>query len=159
MRNLSIRQERFCHEYVIDRKGGPAYGRAFGRNRPTAADYRSAQEYLSKPLIQKRVAELEAERTRRVELEADAVLRELMRVAFSDITEVMAWDARSVTLRPSVDLDPESAAAVASVRARSEARRDNGGTTHTVIELDVRMHNKVAALERLAEHLGLFDRT
>lgn len=45
------------------------------------------------------------------------------------------------------------------MRAKSKVgRRDDGSTTETLIELEVRMHNKVAALELLGRYLGLFGR-
>lgn len=60
----------------------------------------------------------------------------------------MAWGPGGVALRDSAELSDDEAAAVAEV---SETWSENGGSRK------VKLHDKVAALEKLAKHVGLYD--
>ena len=78
---------------------------------------------------------------------ADRVVREIAKLALSNLADVMTWDENGATLIPSAQLSPDAAAAIAEI---SDTRTERGGT------LKVKLHNKVAALEQLAKHVGLY---
>jgi phage terminase small subunit len=86
--------------------------------------------------------DLRAERTRD---NADRVIRELARVAFSNLADVASWGPRGVRLRRSRWLLPDVQAAVQEVSETAKGDRK------------VRMHAKVPALIELAKHLGLYQ--
>ncbi len=68
------RWERFCREYVIDHKGGPAYVRAgYSKN---GAD-QSAERLLRNAEVKARIAELEAPIVQALELTQEKVLRDI----------------------------------------------------------------------------------
>jgi phage terminase small subunit len=75
------------------------------------------------------------------------VLRELALVAFARMVNFAEWGPDGVTLKPSASLTDDQQAAVAEV---SQSRSATGGT------LRFKLHDKVAALEKLGKHLGLF---
>lgn len=77
MAKLTDKQEMFCREYLIDLNATQAAIRA-GYSEKTAN--RIATENLSKPVIQKRVAELKQERIERTDIDADWVLKSAKRV-------------------------------------------------------------------------------
>ena len=77
MSKLTDKQEMFCKEYIIDLNATQAAIRA-GYSEKTAQ--RMGSENLSKPLIQERIAELMKERTERVQIDADWVLRQAVKV-------------------------------------------------------------------------------
>jgi phage terminase small subunit len=75
---ISPKQERFCEEYLLDLNGTQAAVRAgYGEK---GAKVRAC-ELLAKPEIQERVAELKAEREKRVRIDRDYVLTRLQTVA------------------------------------------------------------------------------
>lgn len=74
---LTDKQEAFCEEYLIDLNATQAAKRA-GYSEGTANQIGS--ENLAKPYIAERIAELQAARSKRVEIDADFVLNGLMRL-------------------------------------------------------------------------------
>jgi phage terminase small subunit len=84
-----------------------------------------------------------AKQADRADVSAERVLRELAAVALSDARDFASWTRRAVRLTPSAALPDGAAACVQEVSA------GRGGVR-------VRLHDKVAALEKLARHLGLF---
>jgi phage terminase small subunit len=71
------------------------------------------------------------------------VLRELAAIGFSDARDFASWTRRAVRLTPSAALPDGAAAGVQEVSAGT------GGVR-------IKLYDKVAALEKLARHLGLF---
>ena len=95
-RGLTPKQEEFCRQFVVDLCATQAAQRA-GYSERTARSVGS--ENLTKPDIQARIAELQAERSRRTDIKADDVLRRLMREADAgDLNEPSAARIRAVEL-------------------------------------------------------------
>lgn len=84
------------------------------------------------------------ERTRRTEITADRVLKEIAAVAFAHMGEYATWSGQSVTLRDSSTVDPR---AVAEVKQTVNQFGSNVG---------IKLHDKLAALEKLGKHLGMW---
>ena len=88
-----------------------------------------------------------AARSRRTHISADRVLRELARIAFSDIRDSTFWDAQGgIRLLDSIDIGDDAAAAIQEV---SETR------TGAQVTRKVKLASKHAALVALMPHLGL----
>jgi len=83
---LSAKQEAFCQEYIKDFNATQAATRA-GYS-PKTAD-RMASRLLSKVEIQEFVAKLQAERTERVQIDADYVLRRLHEIDQLDVADIL----------------------------------------------------------------------
>jgi phage terminase small subunit len=77
MSKLTDKQEMFCKEYIIDLNATQAATRA-SYSAKTAGVI--GLENLGKPLIQARLAELMKERSERVKIDADWVLRQAVKV-------------------------------------------------------------------------------
>lgn len=77
MSKLTTKQEMFCKEYLIDLNATQAAIRA-GYSEKTAQEQGS--QNLSKLIIQDRLTELKAEREERLQIDADWVLRQAVKV-------------------------------------------------------------------------------
>lgn len=85
---LSPKQERFCQLVLITENGAEAARQA--KYAPRRAKQRAA-ELLRLPQVQARIAQLRAERTKRLEIKADDVLRELWAIAKADPRELIEY--------------------------------------------------------------------
>lgn len=83
----------------------------------------------------------------RVEITREKVRRELGLIAFSSIGDYFHWGPEGVILKDKTMLTPEQQAAVAEV---SRSRTRTGET------IRVKLHDKLAALDKLAGHLGMY---
>ncbi len=142
-KGLTAKQKLFCEQYLIDCNGTRAAVSA-GYS-PKTARFQSSR-MLTNVDVQQYLNGLRSQQQERLEINADAVLKELAIVGFSKITDVLEFDGSGVRLRK--DLSPESVAAIQTVRA---------GKTESGEQLQVRMHNKIQALKELGLHFGLFD--
>ncbi len=75
--SLTAKQEQFCLEYMVDLNATQAAIRA-GYSKDTAQQIGS--ENLSKPLIAEKIAQLRAERSERVQIDADYVIENLAEI-------------------------------------------------------------------------------
>ena len=157
--SLSDRQVAFIEAYLLEPNGERA---------AIAAGYspRTAAVQASRLLRHVKVAE-ELGRRRglmamRTGITPERVLSELGRIGFSDIRQVVTWRANvthldededgdpvmrvsnEVTISDSAELSDEAAAAV------SEVSQTKDGA------LKVKMHDKLGALVKMGQHLGMF---
>ena len=83
---LSAKHEAFCREYIKDFNGTQAAARA-GYSERTSNEQSS--RLLAKANIQARIAELQSERTERVQIDADYVLRRLHEIDQLDVADIL----------------------------------------------------------------------
>ena len=139
---MTVKQKIFIEEYLIDLNATQAAIRA-GYSSDSA--YSIGQENLKKPELRARIDQAMAERSRRTGINQDRVLRELARLAFVNPTDVINME--DATLKESSDVD--ETAAIQSVKVKSFG--ENG------IEREIKMTDKLRALELLGKHLGMFQ--
>ena len=142
--NLTKRNKLFCEEYLVDLNATQAAIRA-GYSPESAGSIGS--ELLKKPEIRARVEKALAERSRRTGVTADRVLQELGKIAFVNPIDLIDTDTGMVR----ADASREDTAAIASVRVKVIHSEDGEG-----IEREVRMADKLKALELCGKHLGMF---
>lgn len=143
MPKLTEKQKRFCEEYLIDLNATQAAIRA-GYSRKTA--FAIGVENLRKPLIQQKISALQSEQSKRTEITADMVLKELAAIAFSDRTEFAKIDDDGIVIfTPTDQLSPEVRKVIAGIK------EGKFGT-------EVSSYDKVRALELLGKHLGIFEK-
>lgn len=141
MPKLTDKQKRFCEEYLIDLNATQAAIRA-GYKEKTA--YAQGQRLLKKVEAQEYLQQLMDERSKRTEITADRVLRELAAIAFSDRTELAQVGERGeVTFTPTEQL-------------KEDIKRTIAGIENGKYGTKVTTYDKVKALELLGKHLGLF---
>lgn len=138
---MTKKQERFIEEYLIDLNATQAAIRA-GYSPATAKDI--GCENLAKPNIRAHIDRAMAERSKRTGVNADRVVQELAKIAFVNATEVI--DPKTATVRE--DALPEDTAAIQSVKVKTFG--EDG------LEREIKMADKLKALEMLGRHLGMF---
>ena len=149
---LSDKRRLFVQEYLVDLNATQAAIRAgYSEESAGTSGWRLLQDDEIAAAIQ---AAFKA-RIDRTQVTQDRVVEELAAVAFSDIRELMEWGEEHVHLTPSADLGPRAAAAVQSVKARTTrvARKDDDDLLQ--IDVELRLHSKMSALDQLAKHVGL----
>ena len=138
---MTQKQKRFVEEYLIDLNATQAAIRA-GYSPDSAKEIGS--ENLTKPDIAKAIDQAIAERSRRTGVNADRVVRELAKIAFVNAGEVVDLDTALLMDKISDD----DMAAIQSVKVKTFG--EDG------IEREVKLADKLKALELLGKHLGLF---
>ena len=138
---MTKKQKRFVEEYLIDLNATQAAIRA-GYSPDSAKEIGS--ENLTKPDIAKAVDQAIAERSRRTGVNADRVVRELAKIAFVNAGEVVDLDTALLMDKISDD----DMAAIQSVKVKTFG--EDG------VEREVKLADKLKALELLGKHLGLF---
>ena len=138
---MTKKQKRFVEEYLIDLNATQAAIRA-GYSPDSAKEIGS--ENLTKPDISKAVDQAIAERSRRTGVNADRVVRELAKIAFVNAGEVVDLDTALLMDKISDD----DMAAIQSVKVKTFG--EDG------VEREVKLADKLKALELLGKHLGLF---
>lgn len=145
MSGLNDRQRIFVEEYLIDRNATQAAIRA-GYSQKTA--YSIGQRLLKKVEIQEAIKKRTEARIRRTDITADFVLTEIMKVASADASDFVKVGKRNrVQIIPTEEIPKDKLAALSGVK-----RGKNG-------ELEVKLYDKLRALEMLGKHLGLFDKS
>ena len=142
---MTDKQERFVEEYLIDLNATQAYIRA-GYSPKSANTH--AYRILAKPGIRAAIDEAIAERSRRTGINQDRVIRELAKVAFLDLTDVVDLDSGAIR----EDASREDTACIASVKVKTSTTK--GGVSS---ERVVKLCDKLKALELLGRHLGMFS--
>jgi phage terminase small subunit len=135
-----LRQEQFVREYLLDLNATQAAIRA-GYS-PRTANERAAK-LMRRPWIRDAIAQEIAQRSRRTGISADRVLEELAVIAFADLGELVQFGPGGIRIQDTEGLDTRALAEVTE-------RTNRQGATITFKLLD-----KVAALTKLAQHLGL----
>jgi phage terminase small subunit len=159
---LTPKQELFAREYLVDLNATQAALRAGYSAR---AAHVQGSRLLTYAEVAAFIAEHHKPRLQKLELSADRVVNELARIGLADPRRAMRWGKREITedvkekgskrsvrrksmvpfcdLVDSDDLDDDTAAAIAGVKMGA-----NG--------VEIRFHDKRAALVDLGRHLGVF---
>ncbi len=138
------KQKRFCEEYLIDLNATQAAIRA-GYSVRSAGSI--GNELLQKPEIRAYIETEMAERSKRTGITADRVLQELGKVAFVNPTDLI--DPENGGLKDTAT--NEDRAAIAAIRVKQIPTECGMG-----IEREVRIVDKIKALEMCGRHLGMF---
>ncbi|AVZ03938.1 terminase small subunit [Acinetobacter pittii] len=96
MANLTPKQQRFVEEYLIDLNATQAAIRA-GYSEKTANEI--GAENLAKPSIAKAIQDALKERSERVQIDADYVLKRLVEIDQMDVLDIMDDDGNVKPLR------------------------------------------------------------
>lgn len=148
MAELTPKQAAFVREYLVDLNGTRAAIRA-GYSAKTAES--QAARLLGKAKVKAEIALGVQARNERVEVKADDVLRELVRLATCDLGQ--AFDAEG-RLRKIHEMPVDVRRAIASVDTAEMWGPDGGAQLGEVKR--IKFWDKAKALEMLGKHLRLF---
>lgn len=144
MAKLTPKQRRFIEEYLIDLNATQAAIRA-GYSVKNAG--KIGPELLGKTRIKEAIDRALAERSRRTGINQDRVLLELAKIAFLNPVDVINMDEATVR----GDANREDTAAIASVKVKTIPTEAG-----EITEREVKVYDKIKALELLGKHLGMF---
>lgn len=141
---MTKKQKRFVEEYLIDLNITQAAIRA-GYSPKTA--YSIGSENLKKPEIRAYIEKAMAERSKRTGINQDRIIMELAKIGLLNPKDLVDFDEATVK----EEAAEEDLAAIASVRVKRFPTKDGEG-----IEREIKMHDKIKALELLGRHFGMF---
>ncbi len=155
-RELTYTEQRYVDEYMLDRKRVRAYRRVFpNANYRTAAN--GVAEIHNRPHVLREIQEATRAQQIRTQIRADTVLKELRRIAESDVLDL--FDPQTNQLRHPRHIPIDTRRTIASIRvnrARTTVNSANGTQTSVVDTImEYKLWNKNDALGKLAAYLGL----
>lgn len=115
---------------------------------PQTAQEQGSQN-LSKLMVSEAIDKALAARSRRTGITQDRVLRELAKIAFVNANDVI--DTDSATVRQNAA--DEDLSCIQSVKVKTS--ESNTGSS---VEREIKLADKLRALELLGKHFGLFDK-
>lgn len=151
---LTPKQMRFVDEYLVDFNATQAAIRA-GYSPKTAAA--AAARLLRNVNIQAEIARRQKDLQRRTEVTQDRVVKELARVAFADATdyacvETLTYENEDGTVSPVQIVSPKDTDTLSD-----DQRAAIAGIKHGANGIEVKLHDKIKALELLGRHIGMFN--
>ena len=142
---MTEKQQRFIDEYLIDLNATQAAIRA-GYSVKTAKDI--GCQNLAKLNIQQAISEKMAERSKRTGVNQDRIVLELAKIAFVNAADVI--DSDDATIKAGATAD--DTAAIQSVKVKLIPGKKGEG-----VEREIRLNDKLKALELLGKHLGMWN--
>ena len=148
---MTPKQQRFVEEYLIDLNATQAAIRA-GYSAKTAAE--TGYENLRKPQIAEAIAESQAKRSQRTEIDADWVLERLARLADTNMADFLSVpDGQGM---PHFDLSlatPEQLATIEGLQL--DTHREKGEDGGTVEKIKLTLPGKLKTLELIGKHVDV----
>lgn len=142
---LAPKQRLFVQEYLIDLNATQAALRA-GYSVNNA--HKIGSQLLDNPRIKQAIELAMYERELRTKVTQDRVIQELAKIAFLNPTDVInEYDASLYA-----GATREDTAAISSIRVRRIPSKHGTG-----VEREIKLHDKIRALDLLGKHLGLFN--
>jgi len=150
---MTAKQQRFVEEYLVDLNATQAAIRA-GYSKKTAEQ--QGNRLLGNVKVAADIASSQANRSQRTEITQDRVLAELAKIGFSDIRKVLTPGGGIMDPH---EWDDETAGAIASFEAVTVHRGEEDENGNKVPEhiSKFKTWDKLAALEKLGKHLGMFS--
>lgn len=146
----------FVAEYMVDLNATQAAIRA---GYPPRAAQEQSSRLLSNVMVAAAVARAKADRAKRTGITADRVLRELAAIGFAKLPKVAQWGSADLALTDSDDLDDDDASAIQSVTQTEKFIKSlDGGERLMSRERTIKLHDKVKALTKLGDHLGIWQK-
>lgn len=139
---LSEKQKAFVDNYLIDLNASKAARKVGYSEKSTNV---RGSILLAKDNIKSYVNEKMEERAKRTEITQDNVVKELAKIAFSDMKDFAVWNKNGVDLIDS-DLLGDESSAIQEISSQSTEFGNN---------LKLKFYSKLTALELLGRHLKL----
>lgn len=144
MAKLTKKQKLFIDEYLIDLNATQAAIRA-GYSAKTACE--QGARLLANVKVQGTIAEHMAERSKRTGVNQDRIVRELAKIAFVNLTDIVDEEGRIRSNATDEDLS-----CLESIKYK-ESSSDTGDS----VEREVKIASKLKALELLGKHVGMWN--
>lgn len=142
---LSLREAKFCEEFLIDGNQSAAYRRAGWKSKDPRAD---ASRLIRKPDVAARIAELKAAQQERQQRAGEFVLSSLSAIVASRIDDVLDLSLPIPQLKPLDEIPAAALSAIQSICIKTDGEKQ---------EIRLNMWSKLQAAEMLGRHAGLWD--
>jgi phage terminase small subunit len=149
-RELSDKQKLFADQYVLLLGNGKQAAIAAGYSQKTAT--KQASRLLTNVDLLALVAVKREALSLKTGLKAEQILTELGRIGLSDIRKCFDSGGKPLLIN---EIDDDTARAISSYKVKRYAE-GKGEAAQDVIETEFHFHSKIAALEKLGNHLDLF---
>jgi len=150
MTKLTPKQERFVSEFLVDLNATDAARRA-GYSSKTAAEM--GYENLRKPHIAEAIAKAKAERSERLQIDADFVLEELVKLHKTGMGKFLSADRTRFDLAAA---DPDDISRLSSLKLKT--RRIVGEEDQPDVEVEevtVSVADRLKTLELIGKHVAV----
>lgn len=134
---LTDKQKRFVTEYLVDLNATAAAKRAGYK------DPNKGRQLVTKSNVADAIKKAMERREKRTEITQDSVLKELAAIGFSNAADFVKVSGGAVKITDTDDVEKEKLPALAGVK-----ETQNG--------IEIKLHDKVHALELIGKHLGMF---
>ena len=157
-RKLTLKQQRFVHEYLKDHNATKAAIRA---GYPAKSAGQVGHENLNKPEISGSIQVATTKVVARIEEQAGVtiadVVAELAKVGFANMADYVRVQGDGTAY---VDLSTATREQMAAVQeiATEEDMDGRGEDARRVLKVKFKLGNKIGALRDIGEHLGMFPR-
>lgn len=150
---LTPKQMRFVDEWLIDFNGKQAAIRA-GYSAKTAEA--TAARLLRNVKVQAEISRRQKDLQRRTEVTQERVVMELARVAFADATNYVQVETRIIN-RGEVKVPIELAVHKETAELSADQRAAIASIKQGANGVEIKLHDKIKALELLGRHIGMFN--
>ena len=147
-------QDRFVDEWLIDFNGTQAAIRA-GYSERSARSI--AGRLLTKDNIQREISRRQKDLQRRTEVSQERVVKELARVAFADATDYVQVETRTVEKNDGTELSYQTVTLTETAELSADQRAAIAGIKQGANGVEVKLHDKIKALELLGRQIGMFN--
>lgn len=153
---LTPKQKIFVNEYLVDFNATRAYKVAYASCKKDGTARCNGSKLLAKANVREYISKRMEKREKRTEITQDKVLRELAKIGFADITDYVKIIEKSymregkkisykdIEIEETKDIDTEKLGAISSIK-----QGVNG--------IEIKLSDKVRALEQIGRHLGMFN--
>jgi len=151
---LTVKQKRFVDEYLVDFNATQAALRA-GYSKKTANTI--AAQNLAKLSIQTEISRRQKDLQRRTEVSQDRVVKELARVAFSNATNAVQVQPRTIVGADGKEIVIQTVVLTATAELTDDQRAAISQIKQGANGIEIKMYDKLKALELLGRHIGMFN--
>lgn len=144
---LTPKHKRFCEEYLIDLNGKQAAIRCgYAENSAIV----QASRMLTYANVQEYLKTRQDKLSKDLEITPQMVLKELYKVGFSNIQDYIK---EGFTIEEIKSLKKEHAAAISEISTETTTYEES-----SVTKVKFKLHDKLSALDKIAKHLGLYEK-
>jgi len=152
VKTLTNKQKVFVNEYLKDLNATRAYKTAYKNIKSEETAATNGSKLLRNTKVAEEIQKRMDERAKRTEITQDKVLKEIARLAFTDITSIVSvkkfktniGEYSKVVIKDFSELTEDQRACISGVK-------------ETKLGIEVSFCSKEKALELLGRHLGMFN--
>ena len=142
-RGLTLKQEKFCQEYMDTGNATEAYRRVYSTSRMKSTTVnRNAKALLDHSKISARIENLRVKLMRTFDIPREKVLYVLEAIHDAKITEYVEFDGHTVRFKPFKKLTDQQIRAVESIKQNEKG------------EIELKLHGKSWTTDRIMKMLG-----